>query len=696
MALCSLCRSIPLTNLPTLPTSFYSYHAPGHNLVPMIRDRKKIVPGEEIGFSHQPGLDSLRRSALNCELCELLEEAAKGLIANLQEAEKVDSSKYIAKEGFPPTFQLWLTQRLDRAKGFLIWTDTQNSSAYLIGGVTLSVNDDSHLSHSILGRPMTEPMGSLLTLNRARKWVETCNDCHKGCRPRHNLLPRRVIDVGENGSTEPIKLYEPTKTTGDYTILSHHGNSDHDLATISEAIRRDGLAISELPKSFQDAVTVTRHLGIRHIWIDVLCMGQSEDGGYGDEDERMDTVISNAYLSIAALGAADDSDGCFLPRPPRKYVELEYVEKSENGDPIEQGTVLASLLGLRHASYWSNYTSLDGEPLSRWAWALQDRLLAKRTLFYGSNQLFYECQSEFKSEDGFVVPCDPEYFDIPSVTARFKFADDQDKRWPTHPWSKTDESHEDRVYNAWADILWFYGDMKLPRSSDKLPALSSIAHRFQDLLQDTYVAGLWRKRLVSQLWWQKVGFRKNDPKPAIEYRGPSWSWAGLAYEAKIGRLRSEDWVEVASIVGCHVEPKGLDSCGEISGGWITLKAPVERLELSDEPERDADKISDQVKEIRAPRLRTKTGSTYGDYALLDERQGRSEIQDLELFIAVLGYRNNCTSMCGKVLRYQGLVITPTREGHYKRLGRIFVEDEKFETWDPEKGESGQSPIITLV
>jgi hypothetical protein len=42
------------------------------------------------------------------------------------------------------------------------------------------------------------------------------------------------------------------------------------------AERLGGIFIESLPKSYQDAVTVTRGLRLRYLWIDALCIVQDD------------------------------------------------------------------------------------------------------------------------------------------------------------------------------------------------------------------------------------------------------------------------------------------------------------------------------------------------------------------------------------------------------------------------------------
>ncbi|KAI0399286.1 hypothetical protein F4802DRAFT_590359 [Xylaria palmicola] len=63
------------------------------------------------------------------------------------------------------------------------------------------------------------------------------------------------------------------------------------------------------PATFRDAIRMTRILGIRYLWIDPLCTIQNGTNDWQKEPPRMGAAYENAYLTIAAVSAADDTEG---------------------------------------------------------------------------------------------------------------------------------------------------------------------------------------------------------------------------------------------------------------------------------------------------------------------------------------------------------------------------------------------------
>jgi hypothetical protein len=66
---------------------------------------------------------------------------------------------------------------------------------------------------------------------------------------------------------------------------------------------RQQFRISSLPKTFQDAICVTRRLGIKYLRIDALCIIQDSEEDWRREASLMERVYAEAYLNIAATAS---------------------------------------------------------------------------------------------------------------------------------------------------------------------------------------------------------------------------------------------------------------------------------------------------------------------------------------------------------------------------------------------------------
>lgn len=86
------------------------------------------------------------------------------------------------------------------------------------------------------------------------------------------------------------------------------GPGKHSSSTTAKnyQTRLDKIVVSSLPKTFVDAIEISRALKIPYLWIDALCIIQPEDGDMEDwqrEFPLMGKIYQNSVLTIAASGA---------------------------------------------------------------------------------------------------------------------------------------------------------------------------------------------------------------------------------------------------------------------------------------------------------------------------------------------------------------------------------------------------------
>ncbi|KAH7324030.1 heterokaryon incompatibility protein-domain-containing protein [Rhexocercosporidium sp. MPI-PUGE-AT-0058] len=117
----------------------------------------------------------------------------------------------------------------------------------------------------------------------------------------------------EQGVQHHVRLVEPRSATKRYAALSHCWGQFKQLRTDKENFEKhkEFLSLTELPRTFQDAVIVAKNLDIEYLWIDSLCIIQDCSGDWERECSRMASVYSGALVTIAASDAEDSSKGFF-------------------------------------------------------------------------------------------------------------------------------------------------------------------------------------------------------------------------------------------------------------------------------------------------------------------------------------------------------------------------------------------------
>ncbi|KAK2050895.1 HET-domain-containing protein, partial [Colletotrichum caudatum] len=145
--------------------------------------------------------------------------------------------------------------------------------------------------------------------------------------PREQIgLVNEVVDVGVDGRREP-RLIVTGGAVGRYTTLSHCWGPRPVIRTTSRTIddHLGALPLDGLPPTFRDAVSITRSLGIRYVWIDSLCIVQDSEEDWELESARMGAVYASSYLTIAASASPDSTGGCFAPRRASGDVKVGFT-----------------------------------------------------------------------------------------------------------------------------------------------------------------------------------------------------------------------------------------------------------------------------------------------------------------------------------------------------------------------------------
>jgi len=119
--------------------------------------------------------------------------------------------------------------------------------------------------------------GDQVSLEWAKEAIRKCCDEDKNCEsPAEAELPTRILDIGSHEKEDDIKtvaLLESSGKQAQYACLSHcWGDPELITKTTAETLAsyKKGIALTALPKTFQEAILFTHRLGIRYLWIDSL------------------------------------------------------------------------------------------------------------------------------------------------------------------------------------------------------------------------------------------------------------------------------------------------------------------------------------------------------------------------------------------------------------------------------------------
>ncbi|KJZ74886.1 hypothetical protein HIM_05795 [Hirsutella minnesotensis 3608] len=652
MTLCYVCQAIPFQILPSFPDESYVRLWSDYPGIHELLLKNGSRPPSPIGFHYQSCLENLRiTSTLGCELCRHVEKKADDLLADIASMYAKDKDPRRAD----PSFDLWITARPEGGDGFWIFTiseSTAEKQLFLLAVLGIGSDYDDPLNFVFVGRPINGPPEGK-TLDLLAGWVKAC-DSHDRCLRRDGPMPTRLVDLGAlDTETTTFRLVESRDVAVDrYTALRYCWGRPANYVCTSRATlgeRKSTITLRQLPKTFQDAIAVTRKLGVRYIWIDSLCIIQDDERDWEHESARMADVYSNAYLTIAATGKSSSSDGLFLGRSARVYFRVPLKEETS----YTKGHILLCPLQAGNDFKLEDYISMRSEPLSQRAWAFQERVLSRRVLHFTSTQVFFECLEGSAFEDG--LRLSRRYCSV-WLNQDFDTA-----------FSSRSSGKGEHPRAHWNQLVRQYSSRKLTFPSDKLPALAGVAEVYSKLLDDQYVCGLWRKSMIEGLYWRSLDMSTAAP----EYRAPSWSWASVDGTTALGV--ATEIQELATVLDCSVQISGDNPFGRVQSGSVTLRAPLIPIFLS---------------KRKGPRgemyFKTAAGSDRHNCSecrldTIDERFAASAfwVQRMRLYALVLGVTSKLKAPWYMALNVASTETQASELGPLKRVGSMILFPDFF-------------------
>ncbi|KAM7210336.1 Heterokaryon incompatibility protein (HET) domain containing protein [Rhypophila decipiens] len=86
----------------------------------------------------------------------------------------------------------------------------------------------------------------------------------------------------------------------------------------------------KVPKVVQHAMTVTRELGKRYLWVDKYCVEQENHEVKAQQIQAMDQIYEGAFVTIFACAGSDSSFGLPVPEEPPNPLRSELIRSHAN------------------------------------------------------------------------------------------------------------------------------------------------------------------------------------------------------------------------------------------------------------------------------------------------------------------------------------------------------------------------------
>jgi hypothetical protein len=158
-----------------------------------------------------------------------------------------------------------------------------------------------------------------VNVEQIRHWVEECDSTHGSTCEKSRLQTTEksgdviFIDVQKNCL---VKSHLSQK----YVALSYVWGVQREifrtiLSNVNELMQANSLsnAWEKVPATIQDAIILTRKLGIRFLWVDRLCIVQDDETSIQSNIAQMASIYAESYFTLIATDG--DSDAGILGVP---------------------------------------------------------------------------------------------------------------------------------------------------------------------------------------------------------------------------------------------------------------------------------------------------------------------------------------------------------------------------------------------
>ena len=251
-----------------------------------------------------------------------------------------------------------------------------------------------------------------------------------------------------------------------------------------------------LASTVEDAIRVTRALGERYLWVDALCIIQDDFQNKLHHIRQMDRIYASAVLTIVANCGTDAASGLTGVRPGSRKPHQEVLI-------FPEGAMISGAVNLN--------STLEYSPWNSRGWTLQEKLLSRRCLIFGIDEVSWECTCDSWREETVLEVADPG----DSRPLRGLFADSTRQYQSGHPLISNDH------FSSFTEIVQDYTYRNLGFASDILNAFIGILSALTLSRGTRFLFGLPEQNFDTALLWTSTsGLLVFEDHTSF----PSWSW----------------------------------------------------------------------------------------------------------------------------------------------------------------------------
>ena len=253
----------------------------------------------------------------------------------------------------------------------------------------------------IRGRPVDSSRISFGLLNG---WIKACEQSHGlVCAP---VRQKSVLDYTFRLIDTEHRCVVVAPSGSEYIALSYTWGDPRKFRHLklteetSDWLHKPGALDDnnpQIPTTIKDTLAVAIELGVRYLWVDAICIQQDDEGDKLSQLPNMNKIYGAAKVTIVA-GAGSDAWAGLLgvgsdPKPRECRQSLKCIG----------GLSLVTVLEPYHR--WRNNSAGDHR-----GWTFQEKVLSKRLLIFGTEQVYFQCKTDLWSEDTICENFDPNIY----------------------------------------------------------------------------------------------------------------------------------------------------------------------------------------------------------------------------------------------------------------------------------------------
>ena len=344
-----------------------------------------------------------------------------------------------------------------------------------------------------------------LDLDSVRRWLKNCDSLPSyTCLPKDSDKLRKICLI----EVKSRRIVQYSSATSRYVALSYVWVKDIQDFPGSGI---PGTVLGVLPKTVEDALALTEQLGQPYLWVDLVCIDQSNEDRKLEQMNIMSDIYQGAYFTIVAFSGASADAG--LPRVRSTSGSYRQLQCQIDGTRLVGfGPTLSQLAWIL--------------PWATRAWTYQEAVLSSRCIYISDYHVYAECNALTYCET-----IDESRSPIHQKLHNEEFLQDENLIQQTNtgvlrsPLS-ANINLDDNALRLYSLYVTIYSCRKLTVQSDALRAFSGI---LQALSNSTYKDGFFWALPHQDLNWALL-WEPQYGSPRTE-SFPSWSW--LSWKGRI-------------------------------------------------------------------------------------------------------------------------------------------------------------------